>query len=366
MNIETLAANIKRIRSAKKISQSALAETAGVSLPAIKNIEGAKNPPRVSTLQQIARALDVKLQDLFSPVNELISVRFRANKKIQGREQILVNVSRWLDDFHFLEKTLSLHVNYKFAKSFSSTERLSPGMLAAKARKILELKDDEPIHDICGLLENAGIKVYPFTYASDAFFGLAINEDNRGPAVVVNNWDRISVERQIFSAAHELGHLLMHLGSFSVKVDSENENEENEANIFAGHFLMPDGSFRKEWNDANGLHPVDRVMKVKRIFRVSYKTILRRLIDNGVADASIWAKFNIAFQKKFNKKLQFKEEPFPSSPEPFGMERFDFYEDRLSLLTRQAVEAEAISISRGAEILQISVEEVQEQISDLL
>jgi Zn-dependent peptidase ImmA (M78 family) len=54
----------------------------------------------------------------------------------------------------------------------------------------------------------------------------------------------------------------MHLDSFSVKDDSENENE---ANIFAGHFLMHDGSFRKEWNDAFGLHPVDRVMKVKRI-----------------------------------------------------------------------------------------------------
>jgi Zn-dependent peptidase ImmA (M78 family)/DNA-binding XRE family transcriptional regulator len=366
MNIETLAANIKRIRSAKKISQSALAEIAGVSLPAIKNIEGAKNPPRVSTLQQIARALEIKLQDLFSPVNELVSVRFRANKKIQGREQILVNVSRWLDDFHFLEKALDLHVKYKFANAFTAADRRSPVKLAAKARKVLELKDDEPIHDICGLLENAGIKIYPFTYASDAFFGLAINEDSRGPAVVVNNWDRVSVERQIFSAAHELGHLLMHLGSFSVKDDLEDEREECEANTFAGYFLLPDDGFKNEWNDARGIPSIDRVMKVKRIFHVSYKTILYRLIEKGLADKSVWIKFNAAYQARYERKLPFKEEPSPSSPEPFGMERFDFYEDRLSLLVRQAVEAEAISISRGAEILQISVEEVQEQISDLL
>ncbi len=364
MNIEILAANIKRIRSAKKISQSALAEIAGVSLPAIKNIEGAKNPPRVSTLQQIARALEVKLQDLFSPVNELVSVRFRANKKIQGREQILVDVSRWLDDFHFLEKTLDLHVNFKFAKAFNSTDRLSPVKLAAKARTILGLKDGEPIHDICGLLENAGIKVYPYTYASDVFFGLAINEDKRGPAVVVNNWNRISVERQIFSAAHELGHLLMHLGSFSVKEDSENESEECEANTFAGYFLLPDDGFKKEWNDARGIPSLDRVMKVKRIFHVSYKTILYRLIENELADKSVWIKFNAAYQARYHRKLPFKEEPSPSSPEPFGMERFDFYEDRLSLLTRQAVEAEDVSISRGAEILQISVEEMMELLSD--
>lgn len=364
MNIETLAANIKRIRSAKKISQSALAETAGVSVPAIKNIEGAKNPPRVSTLQQIARALEVKLQDLFSPVNELVSVRFRANKKIQGREQILVDVSRWIDDFHFIEKTLDLHVKYKFANAFTAADRRSPVKLAVKARKILGLKGDEPIHDICGLLENAGIKVYPFTYASDAFFGLAINEGNRGPAVVVNNWDRVSVERQIFSAAHELGHLLMHIGSFSVKEDLENETEKHEANTFAGYFLLPDDGFKKEWNDARGIPSLDRVMKVKRIFHVSYKTILYRLIENGVADKSVWVNFNTAYQARYHKKLSFKEEPSPSSSEPFGMERFEFYEDRLSLLVRQAVEAEAISVSRGAEILQIRVEEMMELLSD--
>jgi Zn-dependent peptidase ImmA (M78 family) len=155
----------------------------------------------------------------------------------------------------------------------------------------------------------------------------------------------------------------MHLDSFSFKDDSENENEENEANIFAGHFLMPDGSVRKEWNDAFGLHPVDRVMKVKSIFRVSYKTILRRLIDNGVADANIWAKFNFAFQNNSIKSFSLKRN-HSQAHQKFGMERFDFYEDRLSLLTRQTVEAEAISISRGAEILQISIEEMMELLSD--
>jgi hypothetical protein len=48
------------------------------------------------------------------------------------------------------------------------------------------------------------------------------------------------------------------------------------------------------------------------------------------------------------------------STEPFGLHRFDFFEDRFSRLTREAVEKDKISISRGAEILGISIEEMQD------
>lgn len=48
---------------------------------------------------------------------------------------------------------------------------------------------------------------------SDDFFGLSIGPADGGPAVVVNVWDGISVERWIFTAAHELGHLVLHLRS---------------------------------------------------------------------------------------------------------------------------------------------------------
>ena len=46
--------------------------------------------------------------------------------------------------------------------------------------------------------------------------------------------------------------------------------------------------------------------------------------------------------------------------EPFGMQRFDFYEDRFKRLTREAVEKDKISLSRGAEMLRIGIEEMQD------
>lgn len=361
MNLQILAQNVRRLRIAKRLSQRALADNAGLSLPAIKSLELAKSEPRMRTIQAIAKALDVKIQELFQPVRELHTVRFRSAKRMQNRENVLAEVARWLDDFTFLEKSLNDICSFKLGAVWSQCSRGRPTEAAEVCREELRLKPTEPIYDICGLLEHAGVKVFPISVASDSFFGLSVGEKDGGPAVVVNVWERISVERRIFSAAHELGHLMLHPEAYDVTKVDENKKEEQEADRFAGHFLMPDEGFRKEWNEAAGLHFVDRVFKVKRIFRVSYKTVLSRLLENGAVDNSIWKKFNMAYQQRFNRKLSFKEEPMGIDPaEPFGMQRFDFYEDRFKRLAREAVEKDKISLSRGAEMLRIGIEEMQD------
>jgi Zn-dependent peptidase ImmA (M78 family)/transcriptional regulator with XRE-family HTH domain len=361
MNLQILAQNVRRLRIAKRLSQSALADTAGLSLPAIKSLELAKSEPRMRTMQAIAKALDVKLQDLFLAVRELRTVRFRSARRMQNRENVLAEVARWLDDFNYLEKILNQQMPFSLKPVRGQCSRDCLVEAAGLCRKKLGLKPTEPIHDICGLLEHAGVKVFPIPMASDSFFGLSVGEKDGGPAVVVNIWERISVERRIFSAAHELGHLMLHPDAYDVTKVEESKEEEQEADRFAAHFLMPNEGFRKEWNEAAGLYFVDRVFKVKRIFRVSYKTVLSRVLEDGVADNSIWMKFNMAYRQHFSRKLVFKEEPMGIGPaEPFGMQRFDFFEDRFRRLTREAVEKDKISLSRGAEMLRIGIEEMQD------
>lgn len=361
MSLQMLAQNVRRLRTARHLSQGALAQAAGLSLPAIKNLELAKNEPRMRTVQAIAKALDVKLQELFLPVRELKTVRFRSTRRMQNRENVLAEVARWLDDFNYLEKALGERVSSKLKQVRAQCSRGRVVEAAELCRKKLGLKSDEPIHDICGLLESTGVKVLSIPMASDGFFGMSVGEGDGGPAVVVNIWERISVERRIFSAAHELGHLMLHPTAYDVTRTAEDKKEEQEADLFAGHFLMPDEGFRKEWNEAAGLHWVDRVLKVKRIFRVSYKTVLARLLERGVANKAIWVKFNVAYQQRFKRKLPFKEEPMGiGSAEPCGMSRFDFYGDRFSRMIRDVVEQDKISLSRGAEMLGISIEKMQD------
>ena len=182
MNIDILSTNIKRYRTRKNITQQGLSDLSGISLPAIKNIERKKSLPRTNTLLDLSKALDCRLQDLVMPVKELSSVRFRAKKKMNRREQVLAQVSKWLNNFSFLEELLSENEEYKFQKLVKPPRKRTPAQLAEEARNILKLKDDEPIHDISGLIESCGIKLLAFPYSSDAFNGLSVAVDDKGPA----------------------------------------------------------------------------------------------------------------------------------------------------------------------------------------
>lgn len=370
-----LSQNLRRLRDARRLSQAEVAERAELSRVAYGNIESGAAQPRVDTLMRIAAVLEVKLHDLLAESRSLKAVRFRALKKMTSREQVLVDVIRWLEDYAELESLLEDRVAFRLDNVGRSVARQPMGpdrarAAARQARKALDLGPTECIRDVCGLFEErAGVKVYPMRLASDAFFGLSVAHEEGGPAVVVNVWERISVERWIFTAAHELGHLLLHLAAYDVNKTDEVLDEEREADQFASHFLMPQEVFWHEWQEARGLALVDRVLKVKRIFQVSYRTVLYRLSEHASYGRGIWQQFQGAYIARFGKSLMKTDEPEAlvaadfngaiveprAADEPKRLSSDDFVEDRLSRLVRAALEKEQISLSRAAEILELDL-----------
>src|SRR5713101_7070562 len=112
MGPAVLGHNLRRLREAKKLSQADLAARARLSRVAYGNIESGSASPRVDTLLRIAEVVGVKVQDLLAPIRVLKAVRFRALKKMTTREQILVDVARWLEDYVELEKMLGDHIPF--------------------------------------------------------------------------------------------------------------------------------------------------------------------------------------------------------------------------------------------------------------
>jgi hypothetical protein len=128
---------------------------------------------------------------------------------------------------------------------------------------------------------------------------------------------------------------------------------------------MPDLGFHNDWYDAMGLGLVDRVLKVKRIFRVSYKTILSRLDQRSKAkhewtpETSFFNRFQIAGHYPRDRRLVKVDESKAQVAEPFKARepdhllKSDFMEDGLRTLVRRAIERKLMSSGRGAEILRI-------------
>ena len=372
MDLTTLSTNLRSLRTARKLSQSELAETAGLSREGYRRIEEGLVEPRVDSLVRIATALGVKAERLVVPARRLEAVRFRAQKKMTTREDLLANVARWLDDYAEVERLVGDEVCFRLDGLSAEQGSREPVALAAAARKRLGLGVHAPIRDIGGLLEDYGVKLYKPALASEGFFGLSVGPRSGGPAVVVNCWDRISVERWIFTAAHELGHLLMHLDAYDVSQQEEDDAQEAEANLFASHFLMPEEAFLKEWNEARGLGLVDRVFKVKRIFHVSWKSVVYRASQLAHDPAKVWPQFYAVYKRTTGKSLKGVEEPDALGPDAFGspiaaapvarvadepahLVPSDFAEDRLLRLVRRGVDGGVLSLSRAASILDLDL-----------
>lgn len=355
METSTIPENIIRYRHDRGLSRAKLASKSGLSEGSLANLEKGKTTPRLDTLQKVAKGLDVRIKELLIPVKKLTAVRFRAQKKLKSRDQIRAKASRWLEDFNEVLDLLKVN-NPSIPKLPPSIRRMPPSSrpinAARYARKLMSLKDDEPIHDLTGLLAAHGVKILPHSVASDAFFGMSVSESDGGPAIIINTFDRIPVERWIFSAAHELGHLLLHVNAYDIGICEEDPSEENEANLFASHLLMPQEGFVKEWNESCGLHSWQRILKVKRIFRVSYRAVIYRLVEMGVYKKTVWRDINSFLRRNLGYQP-------PKDFEPERLKPSDFREDWISRLVRKALEGGLITVSRASEILEMPVNEMR-------
>lgn len=364
-------ANVARLRLDRGLTQAQLAEKAGLSRVAVGKIERGVVYPRTLTLHDLARALEVPVGELLTRVRPLRSVRFRARARLHGREQILAEVSKWLDAYRMLEGELGETREFRFRPAGIRGRRPTPDGAARTARRAAGLTPQAPVTDICQLLEECGIKVLLLDKKRDSFFGLSVGPEDGGPAVVVNAWNRISVERWIFTAAHELGHLLLHTDQYRTEVTEHPADAETEADAFAAEFLMPASSFGPAW-DATAGHPLlSRVLRVKRVFGVSYQSVLRRLVDTERETGSVWMTFQAQHRHRFGRTLRRTDEPqglaesgfapeWRRAQEPAALTEHDFLGSRMRHLVRRALEDGLITMSRAAEILGMRLEPTRE------
>ena len=84
--------------------------------------------------------------------------------------------------------------------------------------------------DQYNFLEESGIKIYLYKSRLKKSFGMSLGEKDGGPIIAVNV-SSVTIERQILTTAHELGHLILHKDSFRSEILEENDREEMEARV---------------------------------------------------------------------------------------------------------------------------------------
>lgn len=132
-------------------------------------------------------------------------------------------------------------------------------------------------------IEAAGIFIFKEAIKQREVSGFCLY-DPRFPVIVVNN--STSLTRQVFTLAHELGHLIARTGGVTKTDDEylralhgEPRDIEVFCNAFAAELLVPSRDFRER---SRGHEPTDEFVRhLAAIYRVSREVILRRFLEAG-------------------------------------------------------------------------------------
>lgn len=330
-----------RARKAAGLSLRDLGEQVGLTHAAIKKYEDEQATPSSTTLLKLARALKVRTEYFFRPDTvalERIEYRKRSSlpkKRLDAIEhEVIDQIERRIE----LENLFPAPPIVAFApvNGLPALIRdLAQIEDAAEAvRKAWDLGYD-PIPDLIDVLETHGIRVFMIDANTDPKFdGLAASVNNLPIVVVASNWPG---DRQRFTLAHELGHLML-AGRLAPEID-----EEAACNRFAGAFLIPRQSVLQELGTHRSYIEPKELALLKEEFGLSMAGLRYRARDLGIVTPA----WHIEQAKHFRIKGWHLTEP----GKPYPAEKAHLFEQ----LVFHALAEDYIGESKAAELMQMSL-----------
>lgn len=321
-----------------------------VTAQAISKYEHDETMPSSGVLIALATALDVPVDYLASDREmALEAIEFRRKKLTGHREVTRIKATV----VHLMERYLTVEELLGLPSVSWDRPRAAPWPvlhdLVEAEHAAQRLRDHwglglAPIANLVKLSEDRGIKVVSTELRSvDGLAAKVRREDGITASVIVVN-RRHWGERQRFTIAHELGHMVLDVVS---KVDNEAA-----AHRFAGAFLMPADTLRAEIGRCRSSVSWDELLELKRIFGVSLQAIAHRCKDLGIFSNVLFRQLFAEFNRRGWRRPPYKE-PHPMAGEiPRRFERLCF----------RAVVEGVISEAKAAELLGHSVRELNRRL----
>ncbi|WP_373182406.1 helix-turn-helix domain-containing protein [Halomonas campaniensis] len=334
---------IRQARLAAGLTLKALGEQVGVTHTTIQKYEKAALTPSSSMLLKLARACGIRTEYFFRTHHVTLEhpeFRKRAIFGKNAQEATKIKV------IELVEKRAELLGAFpasplqpfmapaQLPDPVDSMEQLE--MLSAQVRDAWQLGMN-PIADLTDTLEAQGLLVLVVDEAHPGFSGmtaLARTDDDRTyPVVAVSaQWPG---DRQRFTLAHELGHLIL-AGRLSPEL-----NEEKACDRFAGAFLAPQVSVFQNLGRQRQALEWKELYVLKHEFGLSMAGWLQRAKQCGVINDAV----HLAMWKRFSAKGWRKGEP----GEPLSKETPRLFEQ----LVYRALGEKYISEAKAAELLGI-------------
>jgi Zn-dependent peptidase ImmA (M78 family) len=324
-----------------------------VTAQAIGKYERDEDVPSSGVLIALCDALDVSLDYLTGDQSLVLEgVEFRKKQVTSKKQQSQVQAKA----LHLIERYLMVEGILGMPSAEWDKPREAPYPvrdLGDAERSAGSLREHwnlgiDPIPNLIELLEERGIKVLVVDSESNIDGLAALVRRSQGePVRIIVIRRGLHGERQRFSLAHELGHMLM-------DIQGEGALCEKAAHRFAGAFLMPAEAL---WSNI-GKHRTSigwsELLALKTLFGASMQAITFRCRDLGIFPAGLADRLFRDFSR-----LGYRSAP---NYEPNHLD--EEIPGRFERLCYRALAEGAISEAKGAELLNITARELSRRMEE--
>lgn len=259
-------------RESRGMNQLELANRIGMSQQNLGKIENGDIGIKEGVLEQIANVTSYP-PSFFTLDYEIYPEHlvYRKRDKVSIGLLTPINAKVNIIRFHVENLMKKLNVHNAELPLFEVSEKDTPQIIAQKVREEWEITSPV-ISNIVKLLEDNCIAIACFDFGTERVDSRCIMTSAKQPVIIFNK--TLLGDRQRFSLAYQLGHLLMHTAS---QVNWERDIA-HEANLFAAEFLMPENEIRKDFENGVTL-PLLAHLKTK--WKASMISLLYRADDLG-------------------------------------------------------------------------------------
>ena len=320
-----------------------------VTAQAIGKYERNESMPSSGVLIALADALGVSVEYLTSDqdlVLEAVEFRKKAISRKREEARVEARIVDLVERYLTVEELLALpSVDWNRPREapYPVVDDLAEVEQSAFSLRTYWDLGRNPIPSMVELLEECGIKVLAFDLSAiGGLTAYARRGGNRVASVIVVN-SKDSGERQRFTLAHELGHLVL-------AVDAD-VKPEPAAHRFAGAFLMPADVLRMEVGRRRTSIGWSELFSLKRLFGVSVQALVYRCRDLGIISEVLFRRLFQNMSRQGWRSPPYREPQAIPREEPTRFER----------LCSRALAENVISEAKAAELLGISVRELHQR-----
>lgn len=323
-------------RQVRDLTQEGLAKTMGVAQSTVSKFEAGVLQPSDEELRKLADALELPI-DFFTQRRRIpgpgLSELFHRKRQSLGAKKLhhihaeaamrllaLQDLLRsWPEGENEEEGIPNLQI-----ESFDS----KPEKIARTVRALWQLPPG-PVANLTEVIESFGGIIFVCDFGTDQIDGFSRRWDDVPPAFFLSA--SLQPDRWRWTLAHELGHMVMHVGV----TDGSEKDREEEANRFAGEFLAPAHELKPQ---LFGL-TIPKLAGLKRYWKISIQALLTHARRLGVLTENQLRNMMVQLSRAGYRKREPAELDPPAEP-PHTLERIlRFHQDELGYSEEELLDA---------------------------